>query len=143
MNLPSRIKATRDRVRQLRQLRQLERQAEALEQERYVDWPAGVGAHTRGIMQAILKTVSQDYKTTRAEILSHSRQARAVLPRHLCWYCVRQIASMSLSAIGRAFQRDHAAIYHGLHAIQNRIDTSTAFASDVRQLLRQLRKLAP
>lgn len=55
------------------------------------------------------------------EMLSDSREAERVLPRHVAMYLTRHLTPLSLPAIGRAFNRDHTTVIHALRCIDRRI----------------------
>lgn len=60
----------------------------------------------------IIATVAEDYGVTVAELLSHRRPHRLVVPRFTAVLIVREHCKLSYPALGRLFDRDHSSAHH-------------------------------
>ncbi len=61
------------------------------------------------------------FRIGRRDMLSESRMAHLVEPRHVAMYLSRKIAGGSWEQIGRAFNRDHTTPVHAVHKIEAQI----------------------
>lgn len=68
----------------------------------------------------ILECVCHHFKMDRELLLSRSRKRAVYYPRQVAMYLCRQHTDATLTAIGKAFHRDHASVIHSLAVIQKR-----------------------
>jgi chromosomal replication initiator protein len=95
---------------------------------------------------AIQDAVCAALGITRAELLSPSRTERVVRARQLGMYLARDLTSLSLAEIARAFDRDHTTVLHAIRAVEGRLEPDSPLATTmhkVRDTLRNPRDDAP
>ena len=65
-------------------------------------------------LEAIQDAVCGASGLRRADLLSNSRSPRVARPRQLAMYLARELTSLSLAEIARAFDRDHTTVMHAV-----------------------------
>jgi chromosomal replication initiator protein len=84
----------------------------------------------------IIDCVCRYFRTEKDVLLSRSRRKAVYHPRQVAMYLCRQHTDATLTAIGKAFHRDHASVIHSLVVIQRKCQTDAnnrhqvAFLSD-------------
>lgn len=68
-------------------------------------------------MNNIIELVCEKTGLTRRELMAKDRSRRVVEARQICMYMIRKYTNMTLTAIGRAFNRDHTTIIHACEQI--------------------------
>ena len=96
------------------------------------------GPHPHSIA-AIQDAVCGVLGVSRAELLSPSRTERVVRARHLAMYLARELTSLSLAQIARAFDRDHTTVMHAVRAIEGRLEPGSDLATTMHQIRDSLR----
>lgn len=86
------------------------------------------------LLGRILDTVAIETGYTREDLISPSRRQPLAIWRQVFMYVARQ-SGFSLVAIGRALERDHTTVMHGVRVVAARIETHPAFADRVQQLV--------
>ena len=69
---------------------------------------------TKGFNKNYLEHASVMFEVSIDKILSSKRQRRLVWIRYTLYNYLRTVGSMTLSEIGKVFNRDHATIIHGI-----------------------------
>lgn len=88
-------------------------------------------------VRQIQEAVSDEFGITVDELLSTTRSARVVWPRHVAMFLARELTSESLPSIGRHFGgRDHTTVLHAWRRATARI-TSDQAADEVIDRLRR------
>lgn len=72
------------------------------------------------------------WSVTHAEMLSPSRFAHVVRPRHVAIYLAERMVTDSVSIIGRRFNRDHSSIIHALRKMAAVLAADAALASELK-----------
>ena len=76
---------------------------------------------------------------THREMLSPSRLAHIVRPRHIAIYLAERTVTKSTTTIGRRFGgRDHSSIGHALRKMEALIASDSAFAAEIKGLQTKL-----
>jgi chromosomal replication initiator protein len=99
---------------------------------RFDDPPAAVPS-VESIQAAVCSTLG----VSRGELLSPTRTARVIQARQLSMYLCRELTSLSLAQIARAFERDHSTVLHAVRSVSKRLDPG----SDVSEMLERMRSL--
>lgn len=87
-------------------------------------------------IRSIIKIVADAYEVTPADIISHRRSKKVMIPRHVAIYLCRICTPLSLPQIGRSVgKRDHTTIWASVHGIEERMSTD----SDLRAKIEELR----
>ncbi|NBX71674.1 chromosomal replication initiator protein DnaA [bacterium] len=87
----------------------------------------------------IVQVVSDHFRISIDQLLSPSRQKRFAWPRHLAIALCRDLSSLSLLEIGRAFGgRDHTTIMHACRKIDLLRENDADVAKEYNMLIRQL-----
>ena len=83
----------------------------------------------------IQKLVCSGFGITELDLLSHRSGRTQAKPRQVGYWLARHATSASLPEIGRAFDRDHSTVMHGIAQVEARMAADPAFAITVRKLL--------
>lgn len=75
---------------------------------------------TRPTLEQVLECVCRYFKMDRELLLSRSRKRSVYYPRQVAMYLCRQHTDATLTAIGKAFRRNHASVIHSLAVMQKR-----------------------
>ncbi len=97
------------------------------------DNPPGATPSVESIQEAVCSTLA----VSRTDLLSPARTARVIQARQLSMYLTRELTSLSLAQIARAFQRDHSTVLHAVRSVSKRLDPG----SDVSEMLNRMRSL--
>ena len=74
------------------------------------------------LLSVILKAVSQEFGIPVNDLVSHRRNKRLTIPRHIAMYFAKEFTHRSFPEIGRKFGgRDHTTILHGVRKTVVRI----------------------
>lgn len=73
------------------------------------------------IPQEIMKTVAEFYGASHQEIVGPSRFGNIVRARQVAMYLCHKLVRISLSDIGRRFDRDHTTVLHAVRRINQKI----------------------
>jgi Bacterial dnaA protein helix-turn-helix len=85
--------------------------------------------------QKIIRIVAEYFGTTRSEILSARRDAKAVMPRHMAMYLIKKFTMMSLPEIGRRFNhRDHSSVLHAVKKFDRLREQDAQIDGELRNL---------
>jgi chromosomal replication initiator protein len=88
----------------------------------------------------IIEMVAANYDTTMKVIVGRKRTKHIAEARHVAMYLGRLFGHSS-NELGRLFKRNHGTILYAQSAVQDRIDTSAAFAARVATLKQQANAL--
>lgn len=75
---------------------------------------------TKPTIEQILECVCNHFKIEPEAMVSRSRKRSLYYPRQIAMYLCRKHTDATLTAIGKAFRRDHASVIHSLAVIQKR-----------------------
>ena len=85
--------------------------------------------------QIILQAVSERYNVTVAEVISKKRNKEYTLPRQVAMYLIREMTSLSTTAIGRELgDRDHTTVMHGCEKITDAMAKDPTFRKSLEEL---------
>ncbi len=91
-------------------------------------------------VQEIVDCVCRYFRVERESLISRSRKKAVYYPRQVAMYLCRQHTDATLTAIGKAFRRDHASVIHSLAVIQRRCRVDSTTRNQVTFLSEQLLK---
>lgn len=89
-------------------------------------------------IDTIMQTVATRYGVKISDILSSQRTQTLVTPRQVAMFLSRKLTTKSLPEIATAFTKTHATVYHGIQAIQKRLDVEAELKSAVEGVLTSL-----
>lgn len=92
-------------------------------------------------IDTIQALTSSYYKIPIEEMKSKSRRKAIVLCRDVSMYLCRNYTEQSLEAIGRAFNRDHSTVLHGINTIEQGIKGKSKVYYQIEFLSKQLRNI--
>jgi chromosomal replication initiator protein len=92
------------------------------------------GAKERITIADIQHHICRQYGLTRDELLSHHRSAKYVGPRQLAMYISVRRTQLSLTVVGRHFNRDHTTVMHAERKVTARINREPKFSIEVAAL---------
>ncbi len=72
-------------------------------------------------LRTIVDTVASFFRTTPEAMASRSRRRDVLVPRQLAMYLCRRYSDAPLTAIARAFGRDHPAVSNAVRVVERRI----------------------
>jgi chromosomal replication initiator protein len=91
-------------------------------------------------IENIQKTVADYYRIKLIELLSKKRTRNLTRPRQISMSLARELTSMSLPEIGKAFGgKDHSTVIHACKTIENLRTSDTTIDADYKILLQTLR----
>jgi chromosomal replication initiator protein len=82
--------------------------------------------------------VASRYRLCVRELLSRRRAQQLVRPRQIAMWLAQNITPCSLPEIGRAFDRDHTTIAHGVGKVDELMRLDATFAATVLALMAEL-----
>jgi chromosomal replication initiator protein len=82
--------------------------------------------------------VARRYQLCVRELLSRRRATQLVRPRQIAMWLAQHITPCSLPEIGRAFDRDHTTIAHGVGKVDDLMRADRVFAETVLALMDEL-----
>lgn len=86
----------------------------------------------------IIQVVSERFKITEEQLLSDSRQKKYSWPRQLAMALCKELSSLSLPEIGKAFRgRDHTTIMHACRKVADKIQQDPEVAQLYHSLVKQ------
>ena len=92
-------------------------------------------------IDTIKERVSREFEVTVASMESAEKKKTVSLARSMSMALARDlIPSLSLSDIGRAFNKDHSSVHEAIKRIKNRIDQEPEIASKYNKLTLSLKK---
>jgi chromosomal replication initiator protein len=74
-------------------------------------------------MKDIIKIASEYFSIPKSDIIGKTREFEAKIIRHMLFKLFRENNELSLSTIGKIFNRNHATVIHGINSINNLIET--------------------
>ena len=87
----------------------------------------------------IIKTVSEYFGISVAELISKKKSADIVYPRQITMYLCRTMTDAALSLIGKKLgNRDHTTVLHGYEKIQAEVDINDKMKNDVEVLKKKI-----
>ncbi|GAC1439988.1 MAG: chromosomal replication initiator protein DnaA [Solirubrobacteraceae bacterium] len=90
-------------------------------------------------VRRIQEATCRQFSVSREELLSRSRDARLVWPRHVAMYLSRELTSDSLPVIGRQFGgRDHTTVMHACRRTTKQMRTDAIAFAAIEDLTREL-----
>ena len=94
--------------------------------------------HNRGIQTTnkikcdkIISIVNEFYKVNCLEI---NRRREIVEPRQIAMYYTYSLTNLTLSAIGKLFNKDHATVLHGINVVEARMEFDRVFKEQRTEL---------
>ncbi|MCJ8323755.1 MAG: chromosomal replication initiator protein DnaA [Rhizobiales bacterium] len=87
----------------------------------------------------IIKSVSEFYQVSKADLFSARRHRSIVRPRQIGMYLAKMLTSRSLPEIGRRFGgRDHTTVLHAVRKIDDLLKKDPILAEEVTRLKREI-----
>ncbi|MCJ7447956.1 MAG: hypothetical protein MUO72_09695 [Bacteroidales bacterium] len=86
----------------------------------------------------IKKVIFRELMISEDKAGGKTRKGEMVFARQLCWYFGVNYTILSLSKLGRNFNRDHSTVINGVKTIQNYIDTNY---KEISKLINYLKNL--
>jgi chromosomal replication initiator protein len=89
-------------------------------------------------VETIQESVCATLGLRREELLSPARTERVVRGRQLGMYLTRELTSLSLAGIARAFNRDHSTVIHAIRSVEGRLEPGSDTALVVHRIRHDL-----
>ncbi|NRA88444.1 MAG: chromosomal replication initiator protein DnaA, partial [Rhizobiales bacterium] len=87
----------------------------------------------------IIKSVSDFYQVSKADLFSARRHRSIVRPRQIGMYLAKMLTSRSLPEIGRRFGgRDHTTVLHAVRKIDDLLKKDPILTEEVARLKREI-----
>lgn len=71
-------------------------------------------------LQRLVALVCAEFNVTEEQLRSRCRTEPLVYPRHVAFWLLRELTTLSSSIVGEYFERDHGTVLHGVNAVQDR-----------------------
>lgn len=88
----------------------------------------------------VLDCVCEHFKIDKEVLISRSRRKSVYYPRQVAMYLCRKHTDATLTAIGKAFKRDHASVIHSLAVIQKKCASDSTTRHQVAFLSQRILK---
>ena len=99
--------------------------------------PDDLAGSSEPTMTAVQEAACAALGVSRADLLSTKRTARITRARQTAMYLARELTSLSLTEIARAFNRDHTTVLHAIRVVTSRNEPD----SETSQLIHNARRL--
>ena len=90
------------------------------------------------LIRNIVNSVSEKSGVPIEALLSQKRSQKYARPRFIIYYLSRNLTKLSLPAIGRAIDRDHTSVMHGIERAEYLLENDQAFRALYRSIVEQL-----
>jgi chromosomal replication initiator protein len=87
--------------------------------------------------EKIIDLVCERYTQSKKDILSKSRKAEYIIPRHICMYLLFEVCNMNKTIIGRLFNTKHTTVISAINRIKDMIKTDPSFKKTVQSFQSQ------
>jgi chromosomal replication initiator protein len=84
--------------------------------------------------EKVIDTVCDHYTQSKKDILSKSRKAEFILPRHVCMYLLFEVCSMNKTLIGRLFNTKHTTVISAINRVKEMMKEDLLFRKTVISL---------
>lgn len=78
--------------------------------------------------------ICEYFKTSKSDLISSTRVREIADARHIAMYAFRKTSTMTATAIGKIFKRDHATVIHACRKVENMKSYDAEFANKVKEL---------
>jgi chromosomal replication initiator protein len=85
-------------------------------------------------LEQIQDAVCELHAIGREELVSPRRSAKIARARQLAMYLARELTSLSLAEIARAFDRDHSTVLHAVRAVEGRLEPGSETAAAIHTI---------
>lgn len=99
-----------------------------------------IGQQGQISVEMIRDFIAAQYRVTINDLQSKSRKQAIVFPRQVCMYLARKHTELPLADIGRALNRDHSTVVHGVRAITTKIARDGSTRGQIELLSDKLEK---
>ena len=89
-------------------------------------------------LDRVFITVTKKYGISREEMVGPKRNKEIANARHACIFLIRQVTDMSLPAIAKVFNRDHATIMSSLKNVDSRMQVDSDFLAELTDMKREI-----
>ena len=90
-------------------------------------------------VHTIKKVVGKHFKIEIEDFSSKRKMQSIAWPRQIAIYLTTALTDMSLSEIGREFNRDHSTVVHARDLVKEKIKTDPFFAAEINQILSDIK----
>lgn len=82
--------------------------------------------------EKIIDLVCERYTQSKKDILSKSRKAEFIIPRHICMYLLFEVCNMNKTIIGRLFNTKHTTVISAINRIKEMMKADPGFKRTVQ-----------
>jgi chromosomal replication initiator protein len=94
-------------------------------------------------LEAIQDAVCSVNGVGREELLSPKRSSKVARSRQVAMYMARELTSLSLTEIARAFDRDHTTVLHAIRTVSSRLEPGSETAETIHRVRSALGREQP
>jgi chromosomal replication initiator protein len=114
---------------------ELEQRVSDLEQIVWRRFSVAVAPLHKRQLDCCLSVTAAHYGVSQAELMSESRLAKLVRPRHVAMYLARDVTKLPLNQLAPLFNRkNHGSVQHGFDRIQKKMRVNKDFRAEVNGL---------
>jgi len=84
--------------------------------------------------EKIINLVCERYTQSKKDILSKSRKAEYIIPRHICMYLLFELCNMNKTLIGRFFNTKHTTVISAINHIKQMMQDDVNFKRNILSL---------
>jgi chromosomal replication initiator protein len=88
--------------------------------------------------EKVLSLVCSQFSISYQDIVSKSRKAELILPRHLSMYILNQKLKMNKTIVGRLFNTKHTTVINAVNKIKKLLETDMSFQTKYKQICSRL-----
>ena len=88
--------------------------------------------------EKILKAVCEQCSIDRVKLMGTQRDKNSVQARYVAYYLLQDMAQMSLSEIGKTFEKDHSTVMNGLKRLHAQLESDKELAALIARLRKQI-----
>ncbi len=87
--------------------------------------------------EKVLDFIAEKYSQPKKDILSKSRKAEFIMPRHISMYILHEICRLNKTVIGRMFSTNHTTVISAIQRIQKLMNNDAIFKREITLIQNQ------
>lgn len=96
---------------------------------------------TRPSCRFILGAVADEFGVLVTDLLAHRRTRHVARPRMVAFWIAQKTTSLSYTHIGKAFERDHTTVMHGVERVDVELRGNPKLRGKVLRVLQRIERM--